>query len=311
MSLAQHMGRATLAPSSRTSISRDSSPASAQPAGNDSVEEQYELVECKPLGCGAFGKVELVRRISDGQLFARKQMYYPSQGHDPIDRQYREMVETEIKIQLALTATGQSNITPIVDYWAHIEAPECFMVMEYCSAGSLGNLIRQVRHESRRQALANGRSIRWFATHGLPEVQVRQLLAQIVNGLHACHSYVKPTTGRKHPIIHCDLKPDNILLMGSKDRIRAKLADFGLAVKLLDANQYYHGRRGTSYYQAPEVLDKYKKCVSTYSDMYALGCILYKMCTLSRYIDLHNPEVEEFVRIETRKAQDHHDHDRC
>lgn len=165
--------------------------------------------------------------------------------------------------------------------------------MEYASGGTLSNAINQARAGRSRSA-----------AHGLPELQVRQLLAQIVSGLHACHSYVDPTTGRKRPIIHSDLKPDNILLMGPKDKPTcAKLADFGLAIQLRDEERYYRSGAGTWYYDAPEKSDKYKQWTSIYSDMYALGCILYEMCTTSRYIDLNNPEVSEGVRHEALKAQ--------
>lgn len=117
MSLDQHMGRATLASSSRTTVHRDPSPTTAQePAvGGNLVQAKYELVDRTRLGRGAFGKVELVRRVADGQLFARKQMYYPTEAHDPTHEQ-RERAETEIQIQQALTATGQNNITSVVDY---------------------------------------------------------------------------------------------------------------------------------------------------------------------------------------------------
>jgi len=76
-------------------------------------------------------------------------------------------------------------------------------------------------------------------------------------------------------IIHHDLKPENIFIYG--DQI--KIGDFGLS-KTLESKKYIEtkSKRGTSCYMAPEIL--LNEPYNTRSDLWALGCILYELCTL-------------------------------
>ncbi|XP_037957393.1 aurora kinase A [Teleopsis dalmanni] len=74
-------------------------------------------------------------------------------------------------------------------------------------------------------------------------------------------------------VIHRDLKPENLLL-DSQNRI--KIADFGISViKSTHLENSCGG--GTLSYMAPEVING-GKC-DFKSDIWALGCILYEMCT--------------------------------
>jgi serine/threonine protein kinase/tetratricopeptide (TPR) repeat protein len=76
-------------------------------------------------------------------------------------------------------------------------------------------------------------------------------------------------------VVHGDLKPANIILAhGEKNEARAVITDFGLSVNQ-DADSGLLG--GTPSYMAPEL--KKGSRVSTASDVYALGVILYEMVT--------------------------------
>src|SRR5207247_4630588 len=71
-------------------------------------------------------------------------------------------------------------------------------------------------------------------------------------------------------ILHCDIKPGNILL-DVRDHVR--LADFGqaqLASELAPA-------LGTFFYMAPEQADADRPVADTRWDVYALGAVLYAM----------------------------------
>ncbi|KAL6582383.1 hypothetical protein OROMI_006397 [Orobanche minor] len=103
----------------------------------------------------------------------------------------------------------------------------------------------------------------------LAEDEVRDLARDPVEGLRYIHS---------KGIIHCDLKPSNILLDGNGT---TKLCDFGLSREVSEtcfslvpqaANKK---RRGTPSYMAPELFDD--GGVDSYaSDLWALGCVLYE-----------------------------------
>jgi hypothetical protein len=72
-------------------------------------------------------------------------------------------------------------------------------------------------------------------------------------------------------ILHCDLKPANVLL---DDRGQVRLADFGQA-RLSDEEA---APAGTLFYMAPELTDP-KARPDVRSDLYSLGAVLYTMLT--------------------------------
>ncbi|KAH7844877.1 hypothetical protein Vadar_032582 [Vaccinium darrowii] len=80
-------------------------------------------------------------------------------------------------------------------------------------------------------------------------------------------------SGCQQKIIHCDVKPENILL---HDNIQAKLSDFGLS-KLLRSEQsgLFTTMRGTRGYLAPEWLSS--SAVSDKSDVYSFGMVLLEI----------------------------------
>ena len=74
-------------------------------------------------------------------------------------------------------------------------------------------------------------------------------------------------------IVHCDIKPENILL---DDNFNAKVSDFGLA-KLMTREQshVFTTMRGTRGYLAPEWITNY--AISEKSDVYSYGMVLLEL----------------------------------
>jgi AP2-associated kinase len=114
--------------------------------------------------------------------------------------------------------------------------------------------------------------------HGFSEQEVMKIFCDIIEGvsrLHHCQT----------PIIHRDLKVENVLQSDNGDFI---LCDFGSATgKVL--NPKIHGvtvveeeikKYTTLSYRAPEMIDFYTigLPITTKSDIWALGCFLYKLC---------------------------------
>ncbi|RZC68432.1 hypothetical protein C5167_031671 [Papaver somniferum] len=100
-------------------------------------------------------------------------------------------------------------------------------------------------------------------------------------------------------IIHCDIKPQNILL---DDNFTARISDFGLA-KLLVSNQTrtYTGIRGTRGYVAPEWFRNTP--VSAKVDVYSFGVMLLEIICCRKGVEIELGE-EEVKAILTDWAYD-------
>ena len=125
-----------------------------------------------------------------------------------------------------------------------------FLSMEYIDGEDLASLLRRI-----------GR---------LPSDKALELARQLCAGLAAAHD---------RGVLHRDLKPANVLIDG---RGRAHLADFGLA-DLTDQRRDAPEIAGTPGYMAPEQLEGRE--VTTRTDVYALGLVLYEMFTGKRALD--------------------------
>ncbi len=100
----------------------------------------------------------------------------------------------------------------------------------------------------------------------LGDSDMRDIAAQICAGVAQAH---------RQGVIHGDLKPSNIILARSAEGgLRAVVTDFGLASLSQTAVRALGGTKG---YMAPELLQRAPATVA--SDLYALGVMLYEMCT--------------------------------
>jgi class 3 adenylate cyclase/tRNA A-37 threonylcarbamoyl transferase component Bud32 len=102
-------------------------------------------------------------------------------------------------------------------------------------------------------------------TGSLPLSEALEITRQICAGLREAHA---------QGIVHRDLKPANIML----DRNGAvKIMDFGIAQMVQHNNQMTGSIVGTPAYMAPEQAEL--KPLSSCTDIYALGLLLYEMVT--------------------------------
>lgn len=100
----------------------------------------------------------------------------------------------------------------------------------------------------------------------LPLREIIRIGMQASHGLAAAHA---------EGLIHRDIKPGNILLEASQDRV--KLTDFGLARAAEDVKLTRTGVvSGTPLYMAPE--QAMGEQADHRSDLFSLGAILYEMC---------------------------------
>ncbi|KAF1832197.1 hypothetical protein BDW02DRAFT_600138 [Decorospora gaudefroyi] len=172
----------------------------------------------------------------------------------------RTEVETMKKLK------GHSKIVTYMDSHASqlkTGGYEVFLLMEYCSGGGLIDFMN-----TRLQ-------------HRLTEPEILHIFSDVVEGVATMH-YLKP------PLLHRDLKVENVLITTVAGNKIYKLCDFGSTApprpaattaaegRLIEDDVQRHT---TLQYRSPEMIDVYRKQpIDEKSDIWALGVLLYKLC---------------------------------
>jgi NIMA (never in mitosis gene a)-related kinase 1/4/5 len=99
-----------------------------------------------------------------------------------------------------------------------------------------------------------------------PEKIIKNWFLQIVMALEYLH---------KRKVLHRDIKTSNIFITSCGS---VKIGDFGIAKVLASTADNAMTLVGTPYYLSPEVCED--KPYTFKSDIWALGCVLYEMCSL-------------------------------
>ncbi|XP_025743491.1 BMP-2-inducible protein kinase isoform X1 [Callorhinus ursinus] len=213
---------------------------------------RYQVTLEESLAEGGFSTVFLVR-THGGIRHALKRMYVNNMPD-------LNICKREITIMKELS--GHKNIVSYLDCAVNSISDnvwEVLILMEYCRAGQVVNQMNKKLQT------------------GFTEAEVLQIFCdtcEAVARLHQC----------KTPIIHRDLKVENILLNDSGNYV---LCDFGSAT-----NKFLNPQKDgvnlveeeikkytTLSYRAPEMINLYGgKPITTKADIWALGCLLYKLC---------------------------------
>jgi eukaryotic-like serine/threonine-protein kinase len=124
----------------------------------------------------------------------------------------------------------------------------CYFSMKFVEGGQLDEVVRRTPMSIRRAA---------------------ELIAKVARTVHYAH---------EHGILHRDIKPGNILLDAKGD---PHLTDFGLA-RLVESESSVTQTLdvlGTPSYMAPEQAVGNNAAVSSATDVYGLGAVLYQLLT--------------------------------
>ncbi|XP_013978371.2 serine/threonine-protein kinase Nek1 isoform X2 [Salmo salar] len=205
-------------------------------------------------------KYEKVRKIGEGSFGKAilvksredgKQYVIKEIGISRMSSKERQESRKEVAV---LANMSHPNI---VQYKESFEECGClYIVMDYCEGGDLFKTINSQKGVQ------------------FPEEQILDWLVQICLALKHVHD-------RK--ILHRDIKSQNIFL--TKDGT-IQLGDFGIARVLNSTVELARTCIGTPYYLSPEICEN--KPYNNKSDVWALGCVLYEMCTLKHAFEAGN-----------------------
>ncbi|KAL8201411.1 hypothetical protein R6Q57_012750 [Mikania cordata] len=197
------------------------------------------------IGKGAYGRVYKGLDLENGDFVAIKQVSLENIAQEDLN-----IIMQEIDLLKNL------NHKNIVKYLGSLKTKtHLHIILEYVENGSLANIIKPNKFGP------------------FPESLVAVYIAQVLEGLVYLH---------EQGVIHRDIKGANILT--TKEGL-VKLADFGVATKLTEADINTHSVVGTPYWMAPEVIEMSGVCAA--SDIWSVGCTVIELLTcVPPYYDL-------------------------
>uniref|UniRef100_A0A8C8RQV9 protein kinase C n=1 Tax=Pelusios castaneus TaxID=367368 RepID=A0A8C8RQV9_9SAUR len=198
------------------------------------ISRSYQIFPDEVLGAGQFGVVYGGKHRKSGRDVAIK----------VIDKlRFPPRQESQLRNEVSILQSLHSPC--VVNLECVFEGPaRLFVVMERLHGDMLEMILSS---ESGR----------------LPEPLAKFLIAQILSALRYLHT---------RNIVHCDLKPENVLLASDEPYPQVKLCDFGFA-RIIESASFRRSVVGTPAYLAPEVLQHhgYNRAL----DMWAVGVIIY------------------------------------
>ena len=222
-------------------------------------EDIYSIVETSPkgrfkrfnekLGAGAYKSV--YRGIDDD---TGREIAWNVIKINTLPKIDRKRISEEIHTLKSMKE--HPNIIHFISAWINRQKEEVVFITEMVTAGSLRQYLKKIKK---------------------PRLKVLKTWAiQILKGLQYLHE-LQP------PIIHRDIKWDNIFINSNKGEIR--IGDLGLSTSL--NHSFTTSVLGTPEFMAPELYEE-KYGVSV--DIYAFGMWFLEMCTLSTpYKEWDNP----------------------
>ncbi|HOC54197.1 MAG TPA: serine/threonine-protein kinase [Verrucomicrobiota bacterium] len=207
------------------------------------IRDTYEVERF--LGQGAFAEVYRVKH----RFLGRQAMKVFKRAGISLDEIHEMLGEA-----ILLSRIGHPNIVRVFD--ANVfESPSgnCgYFTMENVPGGSLDKFWRS------------------FGPSLIPVETTVDLIKQVCRGLSQAHQ-------EKPPIIHRDIKPQNILVGYEPDGLRARVSDFGLAKKV-NPLTLLATAAGTLQFKPPEAFAQ-RKADSPAADVWAIGTTLYLLLT--------------------------------
>ncbi|MFZ4401310.1 MAG: protein kinase domain-containing protein [Bacteroidales bacterium] len=205
---------------------------------NQLLNNRYRLQS--RIGSGGFSVVWKAIDIKSGDTPVAVKIFLPDKG---ADSSIIDMFREEFELTKNL---NDNRLVKNTDYFVCDDKP-C-LVMVYCPGGALYEKIRK--------------------SGSLPEKEIAKIIYQICGALNYLHA-------QETPVIHLDIKPENILIDYSGNYL---LADFGISQQMRSTLLRASNTKGETFaYSSPERSETRKLGTST--DIFALGVLIYELCT--------------------------------
>uniref|UniRef100_A0A8C7VG57 Serine/threonine-protein kinase n=1 Tax=Oncorhynchus mykiss TaxID=8022 RepID=A0A8C7VG57_ONCMY len=208
--------------------------SNSQITENVDISSVYQIFADEVLGSGQFGIVYGGKHRKTGRDVAIK-----------IIDKMRFPTKQESQLRNEVAILQNLHHPGIVNLECMFETPErVFVVMEKLH----GDMLEMILSSEKSK---------------LPERLTKFLVTQILVALRHLHF---------KNIVHCDLKPENVLLASAEPFPQVKLCDFGFA-RIIGEKSFRRSVVGTPAYLAPEVLRS--KGYNRSLDMWSVGVIVY------------------------------------
>ncbi|MCF8416433.1 MAG: protein kinase [Crocinitomicaceae bacterium] len=201
-----------------------------------SISEKYRIVE--ELGGQAkrkFGKVYLIQSNETGENFILKTIQKETQNE-----------QIQLRLRNESSFTFEADFLPKVADFFETDN-ELLLVLKYKEGVTLDKFWKQINKKNRVETLK----------------KITLALIPVFEEL------------RQKNIVHCDIKPSNILIHEKNEQLSIHLIDFGLAIRTTDSvpNKILFPLG----YAAPELILNRRNCINHTSDLFSLGIVIWRL----------------------------------
>ncbi|CAI5991497.1 unnamed protein product [Closterium sp. NIES-64] len=150
------------------------------------------------LGCGGFGTVVVMRRVENGEVVAVKRV------------ERKQLVAVSNEAMLSASLSECPSVLGVRE--VHLGEQHAYMLSDVCSGSDLRALMQRRKAAASNGAggAGRGKGKRWWGKAGgeggrgggMTEVEALEVVKHVGDAVAFCH---------ERGVVHCDVKPDNIL----------------------------------------------------------------------------------------------------